>query len=178
MKKRIAILGLLPLLLSCASFPEPEAPENSLVIGYLVLDYPDGYFEHGRRTFTSGITVNLTNQASGRKFWLTTSNGFFHFLSNGTDSYTLDTYKLSVEGATSEGRLKRSFTTKPHSVVYLGHLTLTYAHPQKKVSNLDTKLVYWDYEFSSSFKYNEGDLQTYLQSRDPDGPWQEYEVVH
>jgi len=179
MKRWIAILGLLPLLLSCASFPEPEAPESSLVIGYLVLDYPDGWFDQAKRTIASGVTLYFTNQSSGNKFWLTTSQGYFQFLSNGTDSYSLESYKVTVDRSTSSGDISLKFTAKPHTVVYLGHHTMIHTDPQKTTKTTpEGRGTYWTYKRSTNSQEKEGEMLTYLKSKDPESPWLEYEVVH
>jgi hypothetical protein len=180
MKKWLALPGvllLLSLLLSCASSPAPENPEDSLVIGYFVLDYPDGYFDKPKRTFSSGITIYLTNQSTGRSFWVSTSGGYYQFLSNGTDTYSLDRYKHVVEGSTTSGTFNRRFTAKPHSVVYLGHSTLTYARPRQSVKT-DVKVIYWEFDTSHSGAFKDDEVLSYLKEKDPESPWLEYQIVH
>jgi len=178
MKKRLLIVAVFILSFSCASTPYPEGPDDSLVIGYLALDFPDGFFEQNRRTITSGITLTFVNQASGRKFGVTTSNGYFQFLSNGTDSYNFASYKVQSDRATIQSSVNKRFDTKPHSVVYLGHLTVIYSKPkQTHRASMDLKTRYWNYETSAKFDYSEEQLRTHLEDQDPESLWLEYEVV-
>jgi hypothetical protein len=174
----VLIVGVLSLLAGCASLPVPESPEDSLVIGYFVLDFPDGFFEQNRHTFTSGVTLNFINETTGKKFWLITSEGYFQFLSNGTDSYAFESYKLETSNGSVNGGIDKKFAAKPHSVLYLGQLTLIYAKPKKTYkTSMDLKTVYWEFQNSSNFAYNEEELRGYLQGKDPQCPWLEYEVA-
>jgi hypothetical protein len=178
MNRWLLLVAVLPLLSACASIPSPESPDDSLVIGYFALDFPDGFFDKGRRTITSGVTLNFVNQTTGRKFWITTSNGYYQFLSNGTDSYTFASYKIESDRATVQSTVDKTFATKPRSVVYLGHLTLIYAKPkQTHKTSMDQKSNYWNFDTTANFLYNEGELRSYLREKDPDSPWLEYEVV-
>lgn len=179
MKKCLLAVGLLAFLVSCASIPTPENPDDSLVIGYFALDYPDGWFDQAKRTIVSGVTLYFTNQSSGNKFWLTTSQGYFQFLSNGADSYSLEGYKVTVDRSTSSGDVSLKFTTKPHTVVYLGHHTMMHTDPQKTIRTTpEGRAIYWTYKRSINSQYKEGEMLTYLKSKDPESPWLEYEVVH
>jgi hypothetical protein len=179
MNRWLLLAAVLPLLAACASIPEPEGPEDSLVIGYFALDFPDGFFDQNRRTITNGITLSFVNERSGNKFSVMTSQGYYQFLSNGTDSYSFAGFKIRVDRGTIQSNVNQKFAAKPHSVVYLGHLTVIYAKPQKTHEvSMDMKTHYWDYDISTNFTYNEGELQSYLKSRDPENPWLEYEVVH
>jgi hypothetical protein len=64
MKQCLLAIGVAALLGSCASIPAPESPDDSLVIGYMALDFPDGYFEEGRRTIASGINLSIRQLAT------------------------------------------------------------------------------------------------------------------
>ena len=179
MKKGLLAVGLLAFLVSCASIPGPENPDDSLVIGYFALDYPDGWFDHGKRTITSGVTLYFANQSSGNKFWLTTSQGYFQFLSNGRDSYSLESYKVTVERSTSSGDIGLKFTAKPHTVVYLGHHLMIHSDPRKTTRTTpEGRATYWTYTRSIDSKDKEGEMLTYLKGKDAECPWLEYEVVH
>jgi hypothetical protein len=172
------IVGVLSLMAGCASVPVPEGSDDTLVIGNFVLDFPDGFFDQNRRTIKSGVTLNFINESTGKKFWVLTSDGYFQFLSNGTDWYTFDSFSSKPSGYTVGGEIKKKFAVQPHSVAYLGQLTLIYAKPKQTYkTSMDQKTVYWDFEKSSNFAYNEEELRGYLQGEDPQCPWLEYEVA-
>lgn len=183
MNRWLLLVAVLPLLAACASIPTPESPDDSLVIGYFALDFPDGFFAQSRRTFTSGIGLLIKNETTGRKFRLTTSNGYFQFLSNGTDGYTIMEYSLKERDPSGMysvgGKLDRSFSTRTRSVVYLGHQTIVYSKPKNMYrSSGDSKENYWNFEKSNRHTYNEGQLLSYLVDAAPESPWLQYEVVH
>ncbi len=178
MNRWLLLVAVLPLLSACASIPAPEGPDDSLVIGYFALDFPDGFFDQNRRTITTGITLSFVNQSTGRKFSITTSNGYYQFLSNGADSYTFASYKVQSDRATIQSKIDKTFAAKPRSVVYLGHLTVIYAKPKAThETSLDQKANYWNFETSANFAYKEEELRSYLRDKDPENPWLAYEVV-
>jgi hypothetical protein len=178
MKKWLLLAGLLPFLGACTSVPDPLDPEDCLVIGYFALDFPDGFFDQPKRTITSGVTMNFTNETTGNKFWLITSRGYFQFLSNGKDWYTIDSFKIETADGSIESAWNRKFAPKPHSVFYLGHLTLFYAEPKRTYkTSMGQRMVYWDFKTSSNLVYNEGELRSYLQNKGARSPWLEYAVV-
>jgi len=183
MTKWMLLVAVMPLLFSCASMPAPEGPDDSLVIGYFALDFPEGFFEQSKRTFTSGVTLNIKNETTGGRFRLTTSKGYFQFLSNGSDSYLIEEYSFQERDQSGrygvKGEVNRKFSTRTHSVVYLGHLTVVYTKPKAThKTSADLKSNYWAFKTSDDFKYNEGELLSYLRDKDPECPWLEYEVVH
>ncbi len=179
MNRWLLLVAVLPLLSACASIPAPEGPDDSLVIGYFALDFPDGFFDQNRRTITTGITLSFVNQTTGRKFSITTSNGYYQFLSNGADSYTFASYKVQSDRATIQSAVNKTFAAKPRSVVYLGHLTVVYSKPKAThQTSMDQKTNYWNFDTSADFAYKDGELVGYLRDKDPENPWLEYEVVH
>jgi hypothetical protein len=179
MAKWMVLIGALGLLLGCASIPEPEGPDDSLVIGYLALDFPDGFFEENKRTIESLITLSFINETRGRSFRLTTKEGWFQFLSNGTDSYLYDYYEYKSSSGSVRGQLQKKFAVRPRCVYYLGHLTITYNRPKLSTQgSLDPRTQYWDYDRSSSFSYNDEEVRNYLEFEDPASPWLAYEVQH
>ena len=93
--KKMFLAGLIALLLiSCAGIPEPEESGNSLIIGSIILDFPDGFFDGASTTITRSIKVKLLNTTKKRSFTLSTIDGYFYFLTNGTDSYVLESFEF------------------------------------------------------------------------------------
>src|SRR3989304_8102826 len=95
MKYVLLMASLIFALSSCASIPAPEKADDSLVIGHLVLDFPDGFFEQPSRTIESGVMLHLVNTTKQTRFSLLTSGGYFRFLSHGADEYLLKGYEFS-----------------------------------------------------------------------------------
>ena len=184
MKKLLwSALVVLLTLGACAGMPEPEEAENSLVIGSLVLDYPDGFFDMKPCCFTRGVKLTILNTTTNRRFTLTTDDGYFYFLSNGTDEYVLVGYeytKRTDKGEYNVGReVGRSFTPVPDSLVYLGHITITYSAPdQVSKERLGRKTTrYWDYDVSAKVDFTTDALLDYIRETEPESSWLTYELV-
>ena len=178
MRRHLLLLGVLLLCFSCASLPSPKGPNDSLVIGYLALDFPDGFFEHSKRAITTGINLKFLNETTGKSFWVSSSDGYFQFRSNGTDSYSLESFKVETStGSIGETPVRRKLITRPHSLIYLGHLTVTYVRPTRKSMTSDQQTACWDFAISSKLAHNEEELRAYLLSVDPGSPWLGYEIV-
>ena len=152
MKKLLwSALVVLLTLGACAGMPEPEEAENSLVIGSLVLDYPDGFFDMKPCCFTRGVKLTILNTTTNRRFTLTTDDGYFYFLS----------------------------TPVPDSLVYLGHITITYSAPdQVSKERLGRKTTrYWDYDVSAKVDFTTDALLDYIRETEPESSWLTYELV-
>jgi hypothetical protein len=185
MKKLIWVLPMVLLLVlgACAGFPPPEEGGSSLVIGSLVLDYPDGFFDLKPCCFTRGVKLVILNATTDKRFSLTTDDGYFYFLSNGTDNYVLESYEYTKRTDTGEYNVGRNvgqkFSPVPNSLVYLGHITITYAAPDKvdkdKLGRKTT--TYWDYNVSAGMDYDSDALLEYIREIEPDSSWLSYELV-
>jgi hypothetical protein len=181
------LLGFLVVLLlclgACAGLPPPEEGESSLVIGSLVLDFPDGFYALKPCCFTRGVKLKILNATSGKRFSLTTNDGYFYFLSNGTDEYVLESYeytKRTDKGESMVGsNVGQKFTPVPNSLVYVGHITITYAAPEKvdkdKLGRKTT--TYWNYKISAGVDYDSDTLMEYIEETDPGSAWLSYELV-
>jgi hypothetical protein len=178
----IAVLGAgaLAALLSCASLPEPEGPDTALVIGSFTMAFPDGFFGGVPRTFTQGAKLYFANLRTSKSFSiLSDSRGYFSFLSNGTDEYAFvgGEMKLNETGRQSSfgGRVMRRFPTVPGKVVYLGHFTLSFTHPQKTAKQAN-KAIIWNYEEVVDLEWRDEELQQYLAAKSPDSAWLQREL--
>ena len=126
------LLGYVAAVLSgCAGLPAPENEDDSLVIGSLVLDFPDGFFDWPQRKIDRQVMLIVSNTTRNRDFTLMTSRGYFHFLSNGSDEFVLKSCRFSTrEGGDDymlgERPLGLKITTAPGKVIYVGHIVVTY----------------------------------------------------
>jgi hypothetical protein len=143
---------------SCATLAKPESPPDSFVIGSLVLDFPDGFFTEAPRTIDSGVTVEITNKTRGTRFALLTSaGGYFSFVGNGGNQYSIESYRFSGKTKTEvlplEGKISYLFTATSHTVDYVGHFTVRYGKPrQLEDKSADAKSGHlWQFEIAQGY---------------------------
>ncbi len=176
----IIVLSVL-IAASCAGLPRPEGPDDSLVIGALVLDFPDGFFNFPAQTIGSHVDIVVENKIRGTKFAVsTTAGGFFSFLSNGADSYTLGSYSyITRQGSggeyTIKGRLNYDFTPAQRSVNYLGHFTIRYTLPPNPAQQQSHREIKWQYNAEFMRDVRQAEVREYLRTVEPDTPWLSYE---
>jgi hypothetical protein len=176
------IVALIAALVSCAGFPEPESSDDSLVIGSLILDFPDGFFDTPPQEFDMNVKINFKNTTKDTSFSLYTSRGYYYFLTNGTDEYVLEDFLLQqvVIGNSrytfGGGQLKLPIAATPGKVIYLGHLVVTYAAPQ--ATKRRGQSTYFDYKSSASLNWDENTLLQYIRQQQPNSPWLDLEVIH
>ena len=128
----VVTIVVLAGLLSCAGFPEPAGENNSLIIGSLILDFPDGFFDQPPKTFDRNVRVTFRNVTQGTKFNISTNEGYYYFQTNGTDNYTLESFEMldmsigdsrySFGGQTLNFEIKNS----SDKVIYLGPVSYTH----------------------------------------------------
>ena len=94
MKRFLLLLGLVIALVSCAGLPKPKSEGDSLVIGSLILDFPDGFFDRSPKKFDTNVRLFFKNTTRNKSFTLGTAGGYFCFLTNGTDEYVLETSQI------------------------------------------------------------------------------------
>jgi len=153
--------GVLVATLSCVSLPEPEGPDNALVIGSLVVDFPEGCFGGAVRSFRSGVKIHFANLRTKKTFSVTTDQGYFCFLSNGQDQYALIGYEMKYNETGSRG----SFVA-----------TWTNARKSTKQS-LGQAMTYWEYDRALGHSWQDELLDEYLESRGPQSAWRQREVL-
>jgi hypothetical protein len=179
----IALMSL--ILVSCESSPVPpsRSESDSLVIGSLVLDFPDGYFSAPPRNINSGIWIDILNKTQESRFKvLTNKEGYFWFLSNGTDEYSIETFVFGeknetggkIHTCTVEGKISYDFATTTRCVQYIGDITILYEKPLLvKSENIGASPnTYWKFNISSSLRKHPLLVQAYLKN----SAWAEYEI--
>lgn len=182
--KKLLWIGLIILLLSgCAGLPEPEGSGSSLVIGFMELDFPNGFFSLSPnptpKTFNSKINLTILNTTTDQSFTTSTSSGYFYFLSNGSDSYKLESYEFvkEIPGAgiyTTSRYINFNFTPVPGNLVYLGDFSFTYAEPDQVSKKKEHST--WNYEVSLELDYNTDSMLKYLREKNPDSSWLSHEL--
>jgi len=178
----LAVAAAACVLVACAGIPKPEAESDTLVVGSLVIDYPDGFYNLPARRIESGIRLDFVNSTSGRDFAVYTSNGgYFYFLSNGTDRYMLKDCRYEVTDPSTQStysggaRLAYKFSVEPKSVQYLGHLIYHFSHP--KPSQYGNNGTAWSFDRSVDVESRLDALRDYLQTAGKDSVWTTYEIL-
>jgi hypothetical protein len=183
MRKVIVTVAMLALLAGCSSLPAPEQEGNSLVIGRLILDFPDGFFKKPARTVMDGIKTTFLNVSRGEEFSVYTSDGYFYFLSNGTDEYVFQSFKYSSSGAAGStstigpASINKKFKATPGSIVYVSDLVITYKNPDVASSRGGGAHETYEFDISADFDWNTDYLRMYIAGNDRSGAWLDAEVV-
>ena len=185
MKRLVVLAGILVLFASsasCASLPKPKSEGSSLVIGSLVLDFPDGFFDLSSRKIEIGVTVNFLNVTTNRRFSVFTDRGgIFFFLTNGSDEFLFESFQykdLSGAGGYTLGEtpLKLKILTTVDKVIYLGHITITYA---KAALYRESGGGGGTWKFDKSFALNrdKDSVLAYILKKQKESAWLTREVI-
>ncbi len=181
MKRFLLLLGLVIALVSCAGLPKPESEGDSLVIGSLILDFPDGFFNLSPRKFDRSVRLLFWNTTQGESFTLSTAGGYFCFLTNGTDEYVLKTFEIKkmriIDTIYSFGGDPIDFkiSTVPDKVIYLGHILFTYTEAEFAKRKGETR--YYNYESSVSVAWHRDAMVQYIEQAQKDSPWLDVKIV-
>jgi len=175
-----AALSSVLLLASCAGVPRPEGDSDTLVVGSLVVDYPDGFYNAAPRKIDRGIRLDFVNVTKGTDFFVITSaGGYFSFLTNGSDHYELKSFSYDLQDAgifyRGGGGMSYKFDVTPHCVQYIGHLTYTLAKP-RRVEATGARKATWQFDPSIARVKQYSDIVLYLQDAAKDSVWNSYTV--
>lgn len=179
MRRTLLLLVAAALILAgCATVPEPQDTQDSLVSGYISLDFVDGFFNMGPRELTTGLTVTFEDQQTGRIVTARSdSEGLFAFASGGGGSWILQSirYEEKVADSTFTGgpNLGFSFEVEPATIAYIGDLTVVYAAPEQTdhSSRAGKKTVTYDYDISLRHTSDEARFGEYIESKFSETPW-------
>ena len=181
MKRFLLLVGLVIALVSCAGLPKPESEGNSLVIGSLILDFPDGFFKLSPRKFDRNVRLFFKNTTQNTKFTLGTAGGYFCFLTNGTDEYLLESFeikKMRIGGTIYSfggDPINFKISIVPDKVIYLGHILFTYTEAEFAKRKGETR--YYNYEYSVSVGWHRDALVQYIEQAQKDSPWLDVKIV-
>jgi hypothetical protein len=178
MKQWIVFACVLILLASCVSIPNPEGELCCLVVGNLVLDFPDGFFTEGPRKIGWKVLVNFTDLENNTSFHSYTSNdGYFFFGGKLGHKYRLDSWQVSIREGTSLYRLGPDkvglvFDLIPGKVLYLWHMLITFNSPNKLGGS-----YMWDFKPSISVMSKPNTIHEYIYAVQMNSVWLDYEVM-
>ena len=169
--------------LSCVGLPEPSGEGDSLVIGSLNLDFPEGLYGDTPQTIDMNVRLTFRNISRNQRFHVYTKRGYFYFLTNGSDEYVLEGFRIlkietgdmvhTFSGQTIGMRIRNS----PNRVIYLGHVTIAYSAPRLvRRTGPEGSTRCYRYEGRAAVRWDQDRLRRYLAGRRPDGPWLELEI--
>jgi hypothetical protein len=184
MKKLLICPLLLLLFFSCKGLPKPADPDSSLVIGSIIWDFPDGFFQLKPRTIINNITLGFVNLTTSEQFKLPTYNGYFYFLCNGNDKFLLKyaNYK-SPAGPTIYTfgyELNLKIDTKPKTIIYIGQIKITFASPEILKAKDEDAMIKTSWRFREEYVIENKieDLKKYITENDSKKLWQNYEIFN
>ena len=174
------IVAVAAVFLSCAGFPQPVEEANTLVIGSLILDFPDGFYDTPPRKFTMNVQLSFRNTTQQRRFDIYTNRGYFYFQSNGTDEYMLEEFQLlnqtigNTRYSFASGPVNMRITPSPNKVIYLGHIVFTFSAPDATTRR--GRSTYYNYETAVDIDWDEQVVQDYLMDN-KGATWLDHELV-
>ena len=197
----LAGLGAGLLLVSCAGLPAPRSDSDALVVGYVQLEFPDGFLGQPPRTVRSDILLHFDNLTKGTRFSRFTRNGYFSFRAAGGEQLRLQSYEYSADETDYQNYLNDDiglgFSTEPGRVLDAGRITIRYTAP--KITNrvtfaqstyledadvngksgpilLSLRHDYWSYQRGLVRLWDPTALEDYLHRTDRSGRWRAREV--
>lgn len=181
MKRLLVCVCAAVLFVSCATLPKPQGSDSSLVVGNLVLDFPDGFFSQPPTTLDRHVEVTFKDLTDGALVRVYTQNrGYYYFAGKPGDSYVMQTWSATVSGGNGEysiGPFKIGwlFTAQPGKMTYLGDVTVVFRRPNrtKQVGNS----AEWDYDIDSKVNMRPAAVKEFLKETEAESPWLDYEVV-
>jgi len=179
------VCALVAAILSCVGFPEPEGEGDSLVIGSLILDFPDGLYDNTVQKIDMNVRVTFRNVTRNQRFHVYTKRGgYFYFPTNGSDDYILEGFRIlktevdETVHSFSDQPVGLKIANSPNRVIYLGHVTASYSAPRltRKIGSRG-RILYYSYQSSVTVAWDRDLLQRYITSRQPDGLWVDLEIT-
>jgi len=202
MKNLLLAVALALGLSACATIPQPKSAGDSLVIGNLVLQFPDGFLGQPARTVGSYLLLHFRDVTTNTRFVRLAVDGYFYFRGNGSDEYRLESYEYSNQDYGGDyylnDSIRQSFSAVPGKLVYVGQIAVRYEKP--RISNRvtfaeatifddsgmsdhfptmhQTLSVFWQYDRTFDRRWDDSAVIAYLQRKDPHSPWLQAELTH
>ncbi len=195
----LAALGAALSVAGCASLPAPRSDSDALVVGYLQLEFSDGYLGQRPRVVRSDILLHFANVTHRTRFSRLTRDGYFAFRVPGGQQLRLASYEYSANDpyylSYLNDEIGLGFSTEPGEVLDLGRITIRYTAPAKsnRVSFAQSVYVegeglimghhvvtqyqqYWSYQRAFVRLWDPAAFDEYLHRADRAGRWQSREI--
>jgi hypothetical protein len=176
MKKLLFGFVVMTFLVSCTSLPEPESNTNSLVIGSFDIEFHDVYNDSSI-TEAAGIKLFFTNLTQNRYFILTTdSNGYYYYLTNGSDEYVLTKFEYSkrfgIYEYTMGCPLDIPISTSTAKLIFMGHSTIIFSELLGTTLTTPPQV-----EVSFHVDWDRTAMLSYLEDKQSDCCWLDYDII-
>jgi hypothetical protein len=171
-------------LSSCVGFPQAAGEDSSLVIGSLILDFPDGFIDLPPRKLDLNVRLSFRNVTQSTRFYVYTKRGYFYFQANGGDRYLLESFDI-LNTTIDETfyffpaqAVDLEIDSAPGEVLYLGDVLVTYSDPQvSRRGGFPGRTTHYEYETSAAVEWNRELLRQYIRKRRKGSAWLELEPV-
>lgn len=171
-------------LSSCVSIPEPTGADDSLVGGFVTLEYPDGFYDLGPRTFTNNIALEILDETSGESHTVYSApDGFFRFPVSGTSMMQLVSVSVETTIAdityTGGYRLNYPFSVQAGAVNYIGDFAVTFASPRtvEHQAHGSRRTVMYAYDQSARRSTDMARFLEVFREAFEESAWRDREVV-
>ncbi|MBN1799550.1 MAG: hypothetical protein JW822_13325 [Spirochaetales bacterium] len=184
MKKYIILLLIIIMPFSCKSIPEPENESDSLIIGSVVWDFPDGLFQLEPRTLRNNITIAFVNLTTSEQFKVNTSDGYFNFICNGNDKFMLQYVMYQdpspAKSYTVSYPLNLRIDSKPRKIIYVGHILITFASPGISEAKEGDAMITTSWRFRENYVIENKieDAKAYVADNDGNNVWRDYTILN
>ncbi len=181
MKYWIGLACAIVLLASCTSFPNPSADQNCLIVGNMILDFPDGFFSNSPRRIAHGIQMNIKDLDENKPLRATTSlGGYFYFMGKSSHKYSIETWEARIDESSTIynfGPYKFGFTlvAAPGKVMYLQNILFTYRRP--KMGDEQGHIISWKFDISVSTEWNPDGVREFIETKQKGSGWLDCEFV-
>lgn len=184
-RKMLAVVCVTLLVLAgCATLPDPKNPEDVLVLGRLVLSYPDGMLGGPAQDANHGVKVVLRDEVTGRSQMAYTGDGFYRFVVPAGGRFILESYEYEIELANWRRTvgpypLGIDFVPGRSTVVFLASITYVFRAPGVVADSEygGTHQRTFSYEVAIEVDADPAIAEDYITARDPDSPWLDYPII-
>jgi len=197
----VAALAVLTLIVAgCAGLPAPRGPQDALVVGSVVLAFPDGLTGDIERRLPSNLMLHFLDTNTGRRICRVSSDGCYAFRARAEGPFILEGIEWYLREPqvhySLRDRLALPLSVSPGRVCYQGHLIVRYERPRSSDRPAaDTVITreqieppeeeedyplallgmrthtYWSYERSLERRNDEEAMMAQLRRRHPRSPW-------
>ncbi len=198
MKPFLLSVTTLVFLISCAGLPPSAGPDDSLVIGSFVLDFPKGFYDLSRMSIENGVLLQIQDKTGGGSFSVYTQKGRFWFMAVAAHDYRLVSYRLvksigGVDYHLGKRDIDIAFTALPGKVNYVGDFRYVFNMPlnsrwiarefcepdyQMEITLDSATRIDYVYEYSSAPRqWDVQALNDFMKELSPASPWLDREIV-
>jgi hypothetical protein len=179
--KRFMVFAIVAAILtSCAGLPTPEGKHGCLVIGNIMLDFPDGFFSESARTIKNGIRMRFTDLDENKSFAVYTSNGgYFFFAAKPGHQYRLESWGVTISDAFTTFNLGPNkyivpFNYESGKILYLQHIGITHNVPKQKGERGNNTI--WNYVTSITVSSKPYEVHDFIKAAEENSGWLDYDI--